>query len=313
MTSTTGKADTTQHPDVSEISDLTEGLLSPSRAAAVRRHLDDCPLCADVRTSLEEIRGLLGTLPGPPRMPADITGRIDAALAAEALLNATTPESGTSVSRETSRTPSETVPSSTQAPVSDRPAGRPSAATGPGRTKRPRRSRIALLSTLGAAFGAVILGTSLFLSQTSNLDQGGTAADTKKAATAAEGSLSPFSGSPVEDRVQALMAEESIAKTPRGIAPESMSADAGTTTGPQLSRDTAVPGCVLAGTGRTDAVLGHERGEYQGTPAYLLVLPDPTDSTRIQAYVLDASCVDRTTGSGSPAADLLFSQSYPRP
>ena len=95
---TTDKADTAQHPDVSEISDLTEGLLSPSRSATVRRHLDGCTLCADVRSSLEEIRGLLGTLPGPPRMPAEIAGRIDAALAAEALLDATAPESTRPVS-----------------------------------------------------------------------------------------------------------------------------------------------------------------------------------------------------------------------
>ena len=89
MTSTT---DTAGHPDVAEISDLTEGLLPASRTADVRRHLDECELCADVLASLEEIRGLLGTLPGPPQMPADVAGRIDAALAAEALLQATAPE-----------------------------------------------------------------------------------------------------------------------------------------------------------------------------------------------------------------------------
>ncbi|MFE4645751.1 anti-sigma factor family protein, partial [Streptomyces sp. NPDC056730] len=99
MTSTT---DTAQHPDVSEISDLAEGLLSPSRSAAVRSHLDGCALCADVHDSLEEIRGLLGTLPGPPRMPADVAERIDAALAAEALLDATAPDENGDVSRETS-------------------------------------------------------------------------------------------------------------------------------------------------------------------------------------------------------------------
>lgn len=86
MSPTTG---TIRHPDVSEISDLTEGLLSPSRTAEIRRHLGDCALCADVRASLDEIRALLGTLPGPARMPADIAGRIDAALAAEALLDST--------------------------------------------------------------------------------------------------------------------------------------------------------------------------------------------------------------------------------
>ncbi|MFF5919459.1 zf-HC2 domain-containing protein [Streptomyces flavochromogenes] len=319
MTSTAGRANTTQHPDVSEISDLTEGLLSPTRSAAVRRHLDGCPLCADVRTSLEEIRGLLGTLPGPPRMPAEIAGRIDAALAAEALLNATTPESDTPVSRETSPATAGAAPADSPAPVTDRPAdratdrpaGRSGAATGPGRAGKPRRRRIALFSTLGAAFGAVVLGTSLYLSQAGNITAGGEAGDTKKADTVAGAALSPFSGSPVEDRVHALLAEDDSTGTPRGIGPESMSAEA-ETKAPQRNRDSVVPGCVLAGTGRSDAVLEHERGEYQGKPAYLLVLTDPADSKRVQAYVVDASCAEGSTGSGSADADLLFSETYPR-
>ncbi|SEC98054.1 zf-HC2 domain-containing protein [Streptomyces sp. TLI_105] len=311
MTSTAGRADTTQHPDVSEISDLTEGLLSPTRSAAVRRHVDGCPLCADVRSSLEEIRGLLGTLPGPPRMPAEIAGRIDAALAAEALLNATSPERDTPVSRETSRPAPEAAPPAPPSPVVDRPAGRPRAGTGPGRPGRPRRRRIALLSTIGAAFGAVVLGTSLYLSQAGNLTAGSSAQDTKKADTVAGAVLSPFSGAPVEDRVHALLAENRAPKTPQGVGPESLSAETGGDT-PQRNSGSAVPDCVLAGTGRSDGVLGYERGEYRGTPAYLLVLTDPTDSTRVQAYVLDASCAQRPTESGSPAADLLLSRTYPR-
>ncbi|WP_053640015.1 MULTISPECIES: hypothetical protein [unclassified Streptomyces] len=308
MTSTADRADTTQHPDVSEISDLAEGLLSPSRSAAVRRHVDDCPLCADVRSSLEEIRSLLGTLPGPPRMPAEIAGRIDAALAAEALLDATSPdgESDTPVSRETSRSSMETPPSS---PAPDRPAGRPRAATGPGRSKRPRR-RIALLSTIGAAFGAVLLGTSLYLSQAGDTAGDGVAAGTKQADASARTAAAPFSGSPVEKRVQDLLAQDRTLRTPQGIGPESMSSDTGAVT-PRRSENGAVPACVLAGTGRTEAVLGHERGEYQGKPAYLLVLTDPTDTTQVRAYVLDASCADRAE-SGAPAAEVLLSQAYPR-
>ncbi|MFE7597257.1 hypothetical protein [Streptomyces sp. NPDC057494] len=311
MTSTAGKADTTQHPDVSEISDLTEGLLPPTRSAAVRRHLDGCPLCADVRSSLEEIRGLLGTLPGPPRMPAEIAGRIDAALAAEALLNATSPESDTPVSRETSAASAETTSSSPKSPATDRPAGRPRAGTGPGRPGAPRRRRIALLSTIGAAFAAAVLGTSLYLSEAGNVTAGRADSGAKKADALASAPLSPFSGAPVEDRVHALLTESRSPKTPQGVGPESMSAETGGDT-TRRNGENAVPGCVLAGTGRTDGVLGYERGEYQGTPAYLIVLPDPADSTRVQAYVLDASCADRPTESGSPAADLLLSQTYPR-
>jgi hypothetical protein len=92
VTTTTGSG-TDPHPEVAEISDLIEGLLPPGRGADVREHIAGCALCTDVLGSLEEIRGLLGTLPGPQRMPADIAGRIDAALAAEALLDATLPGS----------------------------------------------------------------------------------------------------------------------------------------------------------------------------------------------------------------------------
>ncbi len=88
MTSTT---DTTGHPDVDELSDLTEGLLTPSRSADVRQHLDGCEQCTDLHASLEEIRDLLGTVPEPEPMPDDIARRIDAALATEALKRAETP------------------------------------------------------------------------------------------------------------------------------------------------------------------------------------------------------------------------------
>lgn len=131
MTSMTGTDEhpTGEHPEVSELSDLTDGLLSPSRSADVRHHLAGCPLCDDVYASLEEIRALLGTLPGPTRMPADVAGRIDAALAAEALLDATTPAAA-HVSRETATTPvvvsreTDNEPPHRVGP-STRPAGRP--------------------------------------------------------------------------------------------------------------------------------------------------------------------------------------------
>ncbi|OON79265.1 anti-sigma factor family protein [Streptomyces tsukubensis] len=83
----TSATDTAGHPEVSEISDLSEGLLPPDRTADVRGHLTGCDLCTDVYASLEEIRELLGTLPGPHSMPADVAERIDAALTAEVRLD----------------------------------------------------------------------------------------------------------------------------------------------------------------------------------------------------------------------------------
>ncbi|MGW4164639.1 anti-sigma factor family protein [Streptomyces sp. NPDC004788] len=300
MTST---ADTTQHPDVAEISDLTEGLLSPARSAAVRQHLDACPLCADVRTSLEEIRGLLGTLPGPPRMPAEIAGRIDAALAAEALLNATAPEADAPVSRETSRPrPAPSVPADRPA---DRPAGRPSAATGPGRPRRSRRR----IAALGAVFGAAALGLGLFFTQSGALG-GATSAGDKKADAAVAASAAGFDGRPVESTVQDLLHRNTSFKAPqdRSGAPESLSAESG---GDGQTRRTgaALPDCVKAATGRTDPVLGFQQGDYQGTPAYLVVLPDTADSSQVQAFVVDGSCA---SGGGKGKGEVLLNESVPR-
>ncbi|MEV7530814.1 hypothetical protein [Streptomyces hydrogenans] len=305
---TTDKADTAQHPDVSEISDLTEGLLSPSRSATVRRHLDGCVLCADVRSSLEEIRGLLGTLPGPPRMPAEIAGRIDAALAAEALLDATAPESTRPVSRETT-TPADAVsretasPAAATRPSSARPPA-PRAATGPGRGRTRHRRRIAVLSGIAGSLVAAVCAYSLYALSQNGADTHGVASDTSAAAP-----LSTFSGEAVEDRVESLLGGgDPAVRAPKADRPESLAAqESGNVGTAQRNSDGALPPCVLAGTGRQDTVLASERGEYEGTSAYLLVLPDRADGDRVQAYVVDADCTGNTPGK------LLRTASYPKP
>ncbi|MFF3323292.1 hypothetical protein [Streptomyces sp. NPDC002889] len=300
MTSTTGTA---RHPDVSEISDLTEGLLSPARAADLRQHLDSCVLCADVRTSLEEIRGLLGTLPGAHRMPADIAGRIDAALAAEALLDATAPGESAHVSRETQRTPSaaETAPA-------DRPAGRPHAATGPGRRSHTTRRRRA--AVLGAVFGAAAVGVSVMLFQSAQSPTGGASDTAKKEASASStaGDSQDFSGSALQQRVQSLLAAGPAQAEPR--MEKGPSEDLGASTvSPKATSNTTVPACVQQGTGRPETPLAVERGVYEGVNAYLLVMAHSTDSTRVQAYVVEAACVDTRSKS---AGKLLMTQTYPR-
>ncbi|HEY9368025.1 hypothetical protein [Streptomyces sp.] len=312
MTSTTGRADTTQHPDVSEISDLTEGLLPPARTSAVRRHLDGCTLCTDVRTSLEEIRGLLGTLPGPARMPAEIAGRIDAALAAEALLSATAPDTAAHVSRET---PPEAAPDDAPATSaspepstaggSDRPAGRPRAATGPGRPSGRRRRRVAVL---GGVFGAAVLGLGTFLLLPGTLQNAADSSGDKKSDVAASSADARFSGEGVDQRVQELLSRDGTLKAPKDPAPESLKSESD---GHSSLRglDTTLPNCVRVGTGRTDPVLAFQPGDYQGSRAYLVVLPHATDSSQVQAYVLDASCAE---GGTAAKADVLLTHAYPR-
>ncbi|MFF8394653.1 anti-sigma factor family protein [Streptomyces sp. NPDC016172] len=305
MTSTTDMAG---HPDVAEISDLAEGLLPPARTTDLRRHLDECELCADVYASLEEIRGLLGTLPGPPRMPADVAGRIDAALAAEALLNATDPEatespepvsapraaseddSGAHVSRETS-TPA------------DRPAGRPrSSTTGPGRKGRTRigRRRIAVLGTVFTV-AALGLGSVLLSSLGDNKPTHDTAGE--RQTTAAD----TFSEGKLQKQVTDLLAENKTksggSRTPFGAA------TAPGTNQPKVFREAVVPGCVRDGIGRDEAALATENGTYQGKKAMLVLLPDASDATRVTAYIVDATCVDHAASTA--AGDVLLERTYP--
>ncbi|MFF3206242.1 anti-sigma factor family protein [Streptomyces sp. NPDC002962] len=302
MTST---KDTTGHPDVAEISDLTEGLLAPSRSADVRRHLDDCELCADVHASLEEIRGLLGSVPGPPRMPDDVAHRIDAALAAEALLNATAPENAdTSSSVDSVTTGTDALHVSRETTTAaDRPAGRGHAATGPGRKERKRggRRRIAVL---GAVLTVAALGLGSVL--VSSLTDGG------GPGTSAHQSTGPdtFSASGLEGQVNDLLTKVAAPRGPHslGIQGTSEAASPGDQS-TKILRQPVVPSCVQQGIGRDDTALAVEEGTYQGKDALLVVLPDTSDSTRIDAYLMDKTCVDHP--SASPAR-VLLTNSYPR-
>ncbi|MFJ8592174.1 anti-sigma factor family protein [Streptomyces sp. NPDC093598] len=306
MTSTTDMAG---HPDVAEISDLAEGLLPPSRTTDLRRHLDECELCGDVYASLEEIRGLLGTLPGPQRMPLDVAGRIDAALAAEALLNATGPES-TEGPEPTSapRSPSEDdsgahVSRETPTPT-DRPAGRPrSSTTGPGRKGRTRsgRRRIAVLGTVFTV-AALGLGSVLLSSLGDNKPPHDTAGE--RQTTAAD----TFSEGKLRKQVTDLLAENKTeggggSRTPLGAA------TAPGTNQPKVAREAVVPTCVRDGIGRDDAALATENGTYQGKKAMLVLLPDASDATRVTAYIVDATCVDHSAS--HTAGEVLLKRTYP--
>ncbi|MFE5240519.1 MULTISPECIES: hypothetical protein [unclassified Streptomyces] len=309
MTST---ADTAQHPEVEEISDLTEGLLPPSRETALRRHLDTCEQCAEIHASLEEIRSLLGSMTAHEPMPDDVAERIDAALAAEAAVAPDTapapdvPTSVVHVSRETQELAAEGT-------VAPRPAGRPRGSTGPGRNPARRRRRTVFL---GTAFGAAAVGMSVLLLQTVQ-DSTGTSAD--QGSSAAEKSVADFSERTLEGQVHSLLRGTTASETP-GVpdepsadtksSPQGMSPDAASTRTPLLTPVVVVPPCVQQGTGREAPALAVEEGRYQGTDAFLVVLPHATDSSRVQAYVVDAACVD-----SAPATKgrLLLTESYTRP
>ncbi|MFG2982823.1 hypothetical protein ACGFYQ_16445 [Streptomyces sp. NPDC048258] len=319
MTPTTGVPGTTgtiRHPDVSEISDLTEGLLSPTRSAEVRRHLGDCALCADVRASLEEIRAVLGTLPGPARMPADIAGRIDAALAAEALLDSTTPQASEKDGRPASaarpRTTDRDVSRETLPATAGRrpqPPGHPNGPSGPGR--RRARRRIAVLTGLAGA-AACALGIFLFTDLSGPPSHDAAArretassaaqppADSAYTAQGLRSSVKQLLG-PGQDTKAATQGEQNntygVEKTPApGIAPNDRQAP-------------PVPVCVQDATGRPETPIASQRGSYQGTPVLLLVLPHPGDPSRVDAYLVDTGCENTTPAT---PGKLLLTDTYPR-
>lgn len=284
MTSTT---DTDGHPEVAEISALIEDILPPDRSAALRDHLTGCTLCADVHRSLEEIRALLGTLPGPVRMPEDIAGRIDAALAAEALVSAgtaTTTVSGMPDGSPGGSTATDADVSRETTPGLRRPGGRPAGSTGPGRGRR-RRLLGAMLAAACTAIaftgGAVLIhsftsqgtGTTPSASQTSGIEA--------------------FSGVELPVRVHQLLASATPHSGAQATQGNPMHLDMST-----------VPACVLHGTGRSGEPLASTRGRYDGHDAYLLVLPHPSDPARVDAYVVDAAC----DVAPSPAPGRLLSR-----
>ncbi len=331
----TSMAGTDEHPEVAEISAFAEGLLSPERSAELRGHLAHCVLCADVRDSLSEIRGILGTLPGPPRMPEDVAGRIDAALAAEALIQATTPdptpraahtEPDTAASRDAAHSahPADAAdaadapgapdsadraiaasgasPGSAAAPAgrahvsretspsAARPAGRPGAATGPGRGARGSRRRWRIVT---AASAVAVLGVGGLLVY--SLDgQGSTSTQ-----------AGVFSGHQLQSQVHQLL----------GAAGQQASPNAGAQSGensPFATKVPVVPSCVLKATGRPDGPIATSRGSYEGHSSYLLVLAHPSDSGKVDAYVVDAACAAHGSSGPVKAGTVLTERTYSR-
>ncbi|MEV7501950.1 hypothetical protein [Streptomyces sp. NPDC093018] len=306
MTSTT---DTAGHPDVTEISDLAEGLLPPERGTDVRRHLGACELCGDVYASLEEIRGLLGSSQAPEPMPVDVAQRIDAALAAEALLNTSGQDSTGHVSRETSAPTEHPAPAPIDRPADrpvDRPAGRAGAPTGPGRKKNgPGRRRRAFV--LGGVLTAAVLGAGALVLQSLG---GGTSSTTATGKPSA--SAEAFSGSSVQNQVRDLLATKKSPQQEDGQRPRSgqNTPQTGESANTLLQPQVAVPECVRRAVPRGGQALAAKTGTYAGKSAYLVVLPDPQDSARVTAYVVDATCVGQQPVS---AGKVLLKQPVARP
>ena len=76
------------HLDHDVLADLAEGLLEDDEAASVNAHLDTCADCRDLSADLVDVSRILAEAP-VPSIPAELAERIDTAIAAESLNNAT--------------------------------------------------------------------------------------------------------------------------------------------------------------------------------------------------------------------------------
>ncbi|WP_416970166.1 anti-sigma factor family protein [Streptomyces sp. 4F14] len=298
MTSTT---DTAGHPDVAELSDLTEGLLPPSRSAELHRHLDTCEPCTDTHASLEELRDLLGTFPEPVSMPDDVVLRIDAALAAEAGASETAvPDVTVETGEPDAEVTAEVAGVSRETSAPDRAPSRPSgrartATTGPGRKSKDRpRSRRRTAAVLGVFTAAALgLGSVLFSSLVGgDGDSGGpTAADT-------------FAKGTFQESVNTALKSSRSSRAPRGEV-----GIQGNVESPQVLSTPNVPPCVLKGTDRTDPALASKEGVYEGKDVLLVVFRNASDSSHVDAYLVDRACEQHP----STQADVLLKGSYAHP
>ncbi|MFW6692587.1 hypothetical protein [Streptomyces sp. MAR4 CNX-425] len=310
------------HPEVDELADLAEGLTSPAGSQKLHRHLDECPACRETLDALDGVRGLLGGLPDPAPMPAEIAERIDAALAAETggadATSAAALAGAADVSRETA-TPDPAVPAPRESVSREtrpsrshrRPAGHRADPTGPGR--RARRWPRVLLGTAGAA-ALVTLSVLLIQLPESGGDAGGknevsaSQQDTRKGAPEAApgGGQAPLRADSLESHVLGMLQQPQV----RESDDAGEGADGSEDESFMLKEDPRrLPECVRAAISRSEAPLAAKTDTYEGTAAYVVVLPHRGDPQRVDAYVVDSSC----TASPDRPGELLRRDTFRRP
>ncbi|MFK0282075.1 hypothetical protein ACIQVL_16615 [Streptomyces sp. NPDC090499] len=195
-------------------------------------------------------------------------------------------------------------------PPGDRPAGRPSASAGPGRKDRGRdRGRRRRSIVLGTVLTAALLGAGSFFLQSLGGD-GTTTAQGKPTSTAGT-----FSKGTLQSQVQDLLGTKTNtqrgSQKPFGI--ESQPSGSGSTETPYTTRiqpSVPVPTCVRSGISQTGDVIGAKQGTYEGKDAFLVVLPDPSDASRVTAFVVDATCDSKAFTS---PGKVLLTESLTRP
>ncbi len=287
--------DSTGHPPVETIAEYLEELLPPTATARLREHFADCAECRDTAAALQEIQSLLGRT-DTPAMPDDVALRIDAALAAEALLTAA-PESVLEPAPEPAPDaapaprPSGTAPGSAGAPPrtphgpSSGPADdtrRPRGGPGRGRARGWRRAAlgVAALAVVGLVGTAVVqLGgeSSSSGAKSSAVSNGGA----RPSVNGDLSSLGTLTDANLNQQVQGLLASATA------VHPQGVQAPTDTT-----AHEAGTPVCALTAAARPgETPLTAAQGLYQGTPVTVLVYTDTAHPlTSVDAYLVDSSC-----------------------
>jgi hypothetical protein len=315
------------HIDTETLAAFREGLLSRRQAARVAAHLPGCPRCADTDAQLAGVTATLAASPVPP-MPAGLTDRIAAALAAEAASrSATAPASA-------AREALEAVPT---AGVTDAargaggPAGAPVArSTTGGGHGRPRvaaggRGRSWLTLRVAAVTAAVAViagggyGLSQVLSNTSSSESGsGAASGTGSGAVnGAQRSSAAAPAVPSAASLRQLRVVHSRTNydaqhlASQAMAVLAQTGPAASHAGPQSQPQVLphefglfanVPGCVArVAAGRAPKLV--DLASYQGKSALTIMIPD--GHNRVRVVVVGSGC--------SAAADDVLAQTVVKP
>jgi len=301
--------DSSGHPDVETIAEYLEDLLSPDVAAQLQVHFDDCPECLDTRDAIDEIRSLLGETE-TPQLPVDVGIRIDAALAAEALLGSTAPTAvpgrplTSMVGRAAAPAPPRSGrPSRRAARAASGPAG-----SRPGGTGRRRLRQAALGLAALAVVGLVSTAVLRMDSSVSSPTSAGAAARPGLP----NGGASSFSAAGFPQQIQQLLTHPQANAVPKSHPQNQTerSSASGEAETPALAPSSAAPACVTQAIGRPgEQPIATGRGSYQGVPVYAVVYPDQADPLHsVDAYLVDASC----TGASGSTGRIVLHQTVPR-
>src|SRR5215470_6863482 len=195
------------HPGSETIAEFRDDLLPARKAARIAAHLAECPRCAEIDAQLAAVTAALARTPTPP-MPASLTARLDAVLAAEAAARSAVGGAAPAGPADRTAPDHTTPPAGGTAPPAAHPHRGPG--TGPGHTGpghsgpgrrgpgrsagRPRAgSRLSLRIATVAAAVVVLAGGGYAIARV--VSTGGQELSTSSSGAAASGNASRPSGS----------------------------------------------------------------------------------------------------------------------